>query len=280
MRLSIKTHWLQLLLALISSAIAGSSLAIAELPPWEALEFEKKAFWATAKSRLEVPQPNEDNDAWELLVESSVVDNSEKITLIFNPDSREVQQRVRLSRGKDRRLKSYKYQEDSVLRERKDPEGNHSLPLADWPVSSSRTIKFPASSSGSIVTDTYMLLLLASDLQQQGPDATQEVIVHTDLNFFRVRMKSGNGIPIDVHYKTSGGEVIKGRRETVAVSLQVEPEGELAEDRDFNFLGLESDIIVLFDQLTGVPLQIRGNAPRIGATEINLGEVTLRDPDL
>ena len=45
---------------------------------------------------------------------------------------------------------------------------------------------------------------------------------------------------------------------------------------DFSLLGLQGEIILLFDRNSGLPLQIRGEAPRIGSTEINLKSATLR----
>ena len=41
-------------------------------------------------------------------------------------------------------------------------------------------------------------------------------------------------------------------------------------------LGLDGEVILFFDPRTGLPLQIRGDAPRIGSTEINLKSVTMR----
>jgi hypothetical protein len=100
--------------------------------------------------------------------------------------------------------------------------------------------------------------------------------VHTDLNFYRVRLTSGNGIPIDADYDVTGQGRVSGRRETLAVALQVTPEGTLAEDPDFSLLGLQGEIILFFDRSSGLPLQIRGIAPRIGTTGINLKSVTMR----
>jgi hypothetical protein len=51
-----------------------------------------------------------------------------------------------------------------------------------------------------------------------------------------------------------------------------------AEDKnDFDLLGLNAQIILFFDRSSGLLLQVRGQAPRIGATEINLKSVTMRD---
>ena len=91
------------------------------LPDWQVLEFEEKAFWATARSRLEILYAADDKQYWGLNVLSSVVDNSEKIVVRFDPATGQALARSRLSRGKDQRLKSYQYATDSILRERRNP---------------------------------------------------------------------------------------------------------------------------------------------------------------
>jgi hypothetical protein len=138
-------------------------------------------------------------------------------------------------------------------------------------------VSYPTAASDAVVTEPYLLVLLAQRLQAQGPDKSMEVIVHTDLNFFSVRLTSGNGIPVNVDYAVTGQGVVSGSRETSAVALQVAPKGALAEDPDFSLLGLQGEIILFFDRSSGLPLQIRGVAPRIGPTAINLKSVTLRE---
>jgi hypothetical protein len=100
--------------------------------------------------------------------------------------------------------------------------------------------------------------------------------VNTDLNFYRVKLTSGNGVPIKADYKVSGQEAVSGEFETVAVAIQARAEGKLEDKEDFSVLGLNGEIILFFDPKTGLPLQIRGDAPRIGSTEINLKSVTMR----
>jgi hypothetical protein len=45
-----------LCLALVSVSKAADTVGPA-LPDWQVLKFEEKAFWATARSRLEISQP-------------------------------------------------------------------------------------------------------------------------------------------------------------------------------------------------------------------------------
>jgi hypothetical protein len=195
----------------------------------------------------------------------------------FDPATGRTLTRSRLSRGKDQRLKSYQYQTDAIVRERQNPGADTSMPPDEWPVTYSGKVSYPAAAGDAVVTEPYLLVLLAQRLQAQGPDKSMEVIVHTDLNFYRVRLTSGNGIPINVDYDVTGQGAVRGQRETLAVALQVTPQGTPAEDPDFSLLGLQGDIIVFFDRSSGLPLQIRGIAPRIGATAINLKSVTMRE---
>jgi hypothetical protein len=184
--------------------------------------------------------------------------------------------RSRISSGKERRMKSYQYETDFILRERRNSPADAKTPPDQWPVTSTKHLEYPASRGSTVVTSPYMLVLLASQLQAQGPNKSMEVIVNTDLNFYRVKLTSGNGVPIEADYKVSGQEAVSGTFETVAVAIHAKPEGKLADKEDFSVLGLDGEIILFFDSKTGLPLQIRGDAPRIGSTEINLKSVTMR----
>jgi len=271
--------------------LAGVSRAAENAPPplpdWQVLEFEEKAFWATARSRLEILPVSDDKkpgdkkpdgkELWELTVLSSVVDNSEQIVVRFDPATGRAVKRSRLSRGKEQRFKSWQYEANFILRERRNPGTDTRVPPQDWPISNSGQVPYPAAAKDFALTEPNLLFLLAQRLQAQGTDKSMDVLVQTDLNFYRVRLTSGNGIPINVNYAVTGQGAITGQRETLAVALQVTPEGTLAEKADFSLLGLQGDIILFFDRDSGLLLQVRGVAPRIGATAINLKSTTMRE---
>ena len=241
------------------------------------MEFQKKAYWATARSRLEVLPVAQNKNLWEINVQSSVLDNWEQLAVRFDPTTDRVVKRSRLSKGKEQRIKLYQYETDFILRERRDPGADTNVPPQEWPVSYSGEITYPVSADDTVVTSTYLLVLLAQRLQAQELDKSIEVIVHTDTNFYRVRLTRGNGIPINVAYEITGNGSVHGKRETFAVALHIAPEGTPADKSDFSLFGLQSEIILFFDHTTGLPLQIRGVAPRIGATEINLKSVSMRE---
>lgn len=264
-----------LVLALSAPGYGAASGAMPQLPDWQVLEFEEQAFWATANSRLELLAAEEETH-WEFSASSSVVSNSEEVVLIFEPATGRTLTRTRLSKGKEQRLKTFEYLADHILRERRNPPANSKAPPGEWPVTNRRTLPYPAAARDLVVTNQYLLLVLAQRLQAQGPGGSMEVLVHTDLNFYRVRLTCGNGIPVNASYEITGGQSVSGQRDTLAVALKAQPEGGLAEKQDFSLMGLEGEIILFFDKTSGLPLQVRGTAPRIGATEINLKSVTMR----
>jgi hypothetical protein len=133
---------------------------------------------------------------------------------------------------------------------------------------------------GVPVADPYFLLLLAGEFQKSA-DEYRDVLVNTDRNFFSVRMTHGATSITKLDYRIAGqqNERIRGKRSTRAVTLAVSPVEPLENQADFNLLGLSGDITVLFDESLGVPVQLQGIAPRVGATELNLKTVTLRSKE-
>ncbi|MEP6388677.1 MAG: hypothetical protein ABJ056_02035 [Halioglobus sp.] len=256
--------------------VANADQNTVTLPLWETLEFEQKAFMTTAKSRVDITPGSDVNPSWTLRLSSSVASNSEEITLTLDPASGRSIQRSRLSRGtKEQRYKAHEYMDDYVVRERRVPGSNPERPPAEWDLKSRMKIAYP-NLEGVPVSDPYFLLLLAGEFQ----DATEEyrnVLVNTDRNFFSVRMTHGTPSTTKLNYRVVGqSERVKGKRPTRAVSLDISPVEPLENNPDFSLLGLSGNITVLFDEASGIPVQLQGQAPRVGATKLNLKSVTLR----
>lgn len=283
--------WRPLLcICLLSMAtdLARADSPLVPLPGWLVLEYEQQAFWVTARSRIELTAIAEQEDAepaagsgqqqWLLRAASSVASNREEVTVRLAASDGHALQRSRFSEGKDKRYKSYDFRTGYLLRERRNPPTDASLPPTEWPVSSSKKIPYPENVGDAAITDAYALLGLAGRfLASAAPVA--EVVISTDVNFYRVQMSRGDGATIAVNYQLAGEQhAVTGKRDTLAVKLQVSPLGTQQGKQDFSLLGLHSDITVLFDPTTGLPLQLRGTAPRIGSAEINLKTATLRNP--
>jgi len=267
--------------ALLSSlaSIASADQNTVTLPAWETLEFEQKAFMTTAKSKVGVTPGSEGDPAWTLRSSSSIASNSEEITLTLDPASGRSLQRSRLSRGtKEQRYKAHTYMDDYVVRERRVPGTNPDRPPAEWDLKSRMKVAYP-NLEGVPVSDPYFLLLLAGEFQA-GTEEYRNILVNTDRNFFSVRMTHGAASTTKLNYRITGqSERVKGKRPTRAVTLAISPVEPLENGPDFNLLGLSGNITVLFDEVSGIPVQLRGEAPRVGATKLNLKSVTMRSKE-
>lgn len=269
---------LLLLAGLVSSQVpANETSTLPSLPRWQILEYEQKAFFMTAQSRVEITTADDNSEHWRLTASSSVASNSEDVTVDLTGAEGKALYRSRLSKGKEQRLKTYDFLQTHLERVRRDPPPKTTLPPSEWPVSSRRDISYPPGAAGKVVTDAYALLALAGRFQaSDARDA--EVIVNTDFNFYQVRMTRSNDKPgIKVNYQVEDTQAaVTGQRNTRAVALEIAPMGDQPDKYDFSLLGLNGDITILFDVDTGLPLQLSGTAPRIGDAEINLKRVTLR----
>jgi hypothetical protein len=270
---------------LLAASLASAQVPATEtstpspLPEWQVLEYEQKAFFMTAKSRVEIVAAAENSEHWRLTASSSVASNSEEVTLDLTAADGKALYRSRLSKGKEQRYKAYDFQPTHIERVRRDPPPNTELPPGEWPVSSRKDIVYPQEAAGKAVTDAYALLALAGRFLASGAEAA-EVIVNTEFNFYQVRMTPSNDKPgIQVNYQLDDTQpAVTGMRNTRGVALTVRPVGDQPDKPDFSLLGLNGDISILFDEDTDLPLQLRGTAPRIGDAEINLKRVTLRNP--
>lgn len=270
-----------LALILWPALLHGSAAPTLSLPVWQGLEFEYKAFWATARSSVEVFRDTEDPDILRLSADNSVASaiswNGEKKRLKMSATNGQLLQRSRYSNGNSERMKIYDYLPQHIARERRDPGEIADQAPEEWPLSNRVRIKYPQLlPEKAVITDSYALLVLA-DRFKDSPEKSKHVIVQTDFNFYQVRMTHSIDITIPVNYKIKGGKRISGPRKASAVTLLVEPLGELHEEADFDLMGLHGRLILLFDKETGVPVQLRGSAPRIGDAQIDLKQVVMRN---
>lgn len=264
------------LAAILLAALPACAGAEAALPIWQALEFEEEAFFVTARARIELPQPPAGAQQWELRAEGSIQSSFERVVINFSPEDLRMDIWERLSKGRDSRLKSWNYQDDFILRKRQKPSENAKIPPRDWPLTNVQRMEYPDSADDLAVSAPYLLLLLADRLRAEGMGAETEVLVQTDFNFYRARLTVGPGERMHTDYRVTGGKRIKGLRHTTAVTISVEPEGQLPEKDDFNILGLQGDVTIYFDRDNGLPLRLHGDAPQLGTTDIDLRAATLR----
>jgi len=276
------------LLCLLAATLAPAAPAF-ELPPWQQLVFEQRNFWATARGELNLKKgvaplfPESGTEPFiRLEVQNTVGSSIESIVIDLAPADAASLARWRLSRGRDQRLKTHRYLGDSILRERREPadgsassDDSAALSAGDggW-VSAVTRIDLPAAAeSRTLITPHALFLLLPGLLDDPG--RAGDYLVHTDFNFYRLVASLGGSETIEADFRLDEGRV-EGRRGTRVLKLRAEPLPGNPEGPDFELMGLSGEIEFLVDGTTGLPLRIRGKAPRIGGAELNLVEAHSR----
>lgn len=265
-------HLAGLLLLTIALPACGLANAVDSLPGWREVSFEQHSAWGTARSTISIVARNDDQlgAVWVLRAQESIAENRAQETQQMAPGSGYLLRRSRLTSGKNTRLKEYQYATDRLARIRREPDSSPGSPPARWPVSSRRAISYPALEEGSTLTSMHALLLLA-DRVMDAADRATTVYVHGDLNFYRVRLAVIGEEEVEVDYSLAGGQQrIKGARTAIVVGLQVDSVGTPQGDPEFSLLGLGGRVSILLDGQSRLPLQVRGEAPLVGRTYVNL----------
>lgn len=239
-------------------------------PNWASLEYLQRTLWVSAESkiRLDLSQTEDGAISWRVQARNSVGNNREVIDIEARPDG-SLTTRERESVGrKNRRTKLWRYDSEGITRVRMEPNPD----TGEQAVTSESRLSYPARVSNT--SDPLMLLPLATPTPE-GAVSISELVVQTDFNFYRVAVKIVGRESLAIEY-TVDGQQVAGARDVILVGLETAPIQPLADKPDFSLLGLAGNIVIAYDAETGVPLQLRGVAPRLGQTELNLVAATLR----
>jgi len=248
--------------------------AAASAASWQMLNFEAKSMWATARTKLSLVTHDSDKfgEVWELQLHGSVSSSSERENVLMTPGSGALLERDRFTKGKNQRLKHYEYNEQTIVRIRREPGDGAAaqLPPWEWPVSNKKTLSRPSSQDCPVLTAIPSLLIFSS-MVPEAPGQKLAICVHTDQNFYRVSMAVKGEDRLAVNYKLGkAGKKVKAKIAATVIALTVERVGNIDGGPDFSILGLSTPVFIMLDKATGLPVQVRGQAPRLGKTEINL----------
>lgn len=256
-------HLVMAALLLIQWPAQAADSGADPLPNWRYLLFEQKAFLATARSELSLDPCESSTAAWCLEATNSVANNRERISLSARSDGH-LLQRDRFSEGSNQRRKQWLYGLNGITRERLEPDAN-----GNWQLTSRRKIDYPEGQRK--VTDPILLLALLSP--GAGP---QTLVVNTDLNLYRVTATPAGEDLIEVEPGLGG--VASRHRDADLLRIEAELIQPARDKPDFTLLGLSGELLVAFDRASGLPVQVRGRAPRIGYVALTLKSAELREP--
>lgn len=272
--------------------LSGPAQAM-QMPSWQQLVFEQKSFWATARGVLTLSEFTDARGAREvdsthttdsgksaeylsLEVNNYVASNSEQITLTLDAATGAAQFRWRLSRGRDSRVKIHEYYDTAIARERREPPaGNASISPADWEATHEMDMPLPPEAEGRHIVATHALLVLLPTLLED-PSRADDYLIHTDLNFFLLEADLSDKTVTIGNTLTVDGEKRKMDRRCQVLTLRMIPIPGNPEAPDVMLMGMSGKIHIFIDIATGLPLRLRGDAPRIGSAELNLIEASTR----
>ena len=255
--------------------LTGGSVQARDLPNWQSLTFQQKTLWASAESVITLQPCPAQTSVWQLVTDSSVAGNHEYVEIDLDANSGRSLRRSRFSEGRQSRLKQYDYRAAQVLRERRSQPEVANTDAGSWPVTGRSQIPYPPDTDAGVI-NSYSLLLLAADALH-NESATVTHYVHTDFNFYRVESSAAGSQEIPVAFvRNPGGASVQGVRTARVVTMRAFADSGNTDKADFDMFGLQGEIGIFYDAETGIPLQLRGKAPRLGRTTFKLTEVTMR----
>lgn len=189
----------------------------------------------------------------------------------------------RLNTGRKPSWKRWRYLEGGkyVWREAPGDKQGEALERSHWSRRSERLERWDGSvPPGLVVSDSYALLYLASAgrLERGGNDL--RFCLEADKRLVEVRFVPGEVVTdrFEVEVVADGGtQLRRGEMRARAVRGIGRPlaGGATGEDVDLGFLGLKGEITILFEEETGIPLEVRGRAEGVGRVTVRVRRVVL-----
>jgi hypothetical protein len=207
------------------------------------------------------------------------MNNTGELDTWFDPKTLGVLQTRRLSQGKNSRLKTQRFLDNGVWRERLEPaEGTQTRDTAGWTSRSAALIPYPSHpDGGSPVLTPVMLVTRAAELVRAGRKDSDQ-LVFTDTQLYHVRLATAPADSIDISF----GLVVDGKERHVreirpAQRVSVIPRllGTAEEKEPFSLLELTGDIAIFIDTESGLPLRIQGSWMRVGTVPADLARAEL-----
>jgi hypothetical protein len=282
--------------------IAGLLLALFATPPlaaatqcWRELRFSASNGWFGASStlRYEAPVPLEraglaaprqgealqprGTQVGKIHATFTAMSNTGELDTWFDPQTLGALQSRRLSHGKDSRLKTHRFLDNGVWRERLEP-AEPARDTEQWAVRSAALIPYPShADKADPVLAPVMLVARAAELVLSRGKVSDQ-LVFTDAQLYHVRLATAPTEKIETDFRLAGdGPERRVREARTAQRVSVMPRllGNAAEKEAFSLLELTGDLAIFIDTESGLPLRIQGTWLRVGTVPANLARAEL-----
>lgn len=289
-------------LCTIAALLALPCLAAGRVEPstcWEQLVFEAGNEWAAASTTIDFTQIPA-KDALKSLTQSderaylqpggdtvSVISarframrSHGELQIWIDPQRGAALQSRRTGHGRDSRLKTHRFLEGAVWRERRSPgTGAEDASPDTWPLRSATLVSYPRETGRNPVITPLMLLERASALARRPQPGKVDYLVLVDTGLYRVMLDSREQEILNAEFglqTRTGTRVMTGKRAVRRVDLRPHPVGSMDGNEAFSLLELEGEVALLIDLETGLPLRITGEWMRVGSVAVTLTQASLR----
>ncbi len=201
----------------------------------------------------------------------------------FDPGTAAALGRIRLRQGQDDFKKKYRFTRQGVFRHRREPLNKKELLLdpEKWTDVKDSFYAYDLARLGCPrVSERLALLYILSAVDWSENSKPLSLCVFGKRQLHAVTLRPRGLYPLTVDYleKTMQGEVLKkGPVQALKIIVETRPmDSTLKEDEDFSLMGLHKEIVIYIDPVSRLPLQISGNTPAAGRTDLKLRQVGLR----
>lgn len=253
--------------------LSEQSVQALNVPPYTALENVEFQFVPHALKLLEVRGK----------VKTLVGRGSETRGKIwFDAQTGAVLQRDRIRPGKKGVRKIYRFAGNGALRFRLEPEGRNEASGSpdNWTRIKESFYPYDLAGTGCrFVSDPALLLYFVSlaDFPLRGEK--RSYCMFFDDALYEVHLEPAGTESLELNYtvrKQGSDSRVEGKRDVAGLALRIKPLTKGADTEDFELLELRGDIKLYVDEVTRLPVQIRGQRRGIGELSIRLQNAVVR----
>ncbi len=155
-------------------------------------------------------------------------------------------------------------------------EGKRSLD--DWTDRSEKHVAWPTGAASGARSSSFGLIYQAAALRLDVEGASAQVRVFSKGELHEVTLTAEDLVAVDVNLQREEGGVlqrVRGERELRRVTVTGDVVGAEDSESPVGLLGMSSGIELFLEPGTGLPLEIRGVVPKLGALRVRLVEAVL-----
>lgn len=280
-------------LGLLSAALLQANALAAEPLCWNRLVFEASNGWATATTtvgyarvpssalpadaatagRGDLLQPT-DAELTRIDVGFEAMRSRGELVTWLDPAASRVLLSQRLSRGRDSRLKTYRFLEQGVFRTRREAHGRTSGgDPSKWRISSRGVIDYPVTVGAEHGVLSPIVLLGSAVEMATAARVQSEHLVFTDTQLYRVTLTDEGPETVELRFSVTEDDketAVEQRVQAHRIALNPEFLGSSPEEEAFSLLELSGNLAILVDRSRGLPVEVRGTWLRAGTVSASL----------